>query len=44
MIFIKGQSREQMALITKWLDALIGKDIEVRRLDLFVDAIKVADV
>jgi len=44
LIFIKGQSREQMVLIPKWLDALIGKDIEISRLDLFEDAIKVADV
>jgi len=44
MIFIKGQSIEQMVLIPEWLDALIGKDNEVRRLDLFEDTIKVADV
>jgi transposase len=43
MIFIKGQSREQMVLIPESLDALIGKDNEVRMIDLFVDAINVTD-
>jgi len=43
MIFIKGQSREQMVLIPESLDALIGKDNEVRMIDLFVDAINVID-
>lgn len=43
MIFIKGQSREQMVLIPECLDALIGKDNEVRMIDLFVDAVKITD-
>lgn len=43
MLFIKGQSREQLVLIPESLEALIGKDNEVRLIDLFVDAIKLAD-
>lgn len=43
MVFIKGQSRAQMVLIPESLDALIGIDNEVRTIDLFVDAINIAD-
>lgn len=43
MKFIKGQSREQLVLIPESLDALIGAGNEVRMIDLFVEAIKLAD-
>lgn len=43
MIFIKGQSREQMVLIPESLDALIAQENEVRIIDLFVNALKLAD-
>ncbi|HMN32179.1 MAG: hypothetical protein IT275_12395 [Chitinophagales bacterium] len=36
MRFIEGQCREQLVLIPESLDALIGKDNEMRMIDLFV--------
>jgi transposase len=41
--YIQGQNRNQLVLIPESLDALIGKDNEVRMIDLFVDAINIAD-
>lgn len=43
MKFIQGESREQLVLIPESLDALIGPDNEVRIIDLFVDALKLAE-
>ena len=43
MQFIQGQNREQMVLIPDCLDALIGSDNQVRVIDMFVDALNVAD-
>lgn len=41
--YIQGQNRNQLVLIPESIDALIGKDNEVRMIDLFADAINVAD-
>jgi transposase len=43
MKFIKGQNREQLVLIPESLEALIGPDNEVRIIDLFVDALALAE-
>lgn len=43
MKFIKGQNRDQLVLIPESLEALIGKDNDVRIIDLFVDALKLAE-
>jgi len=43
MKFIKGASREQLVLIPENIDALIGKENEIRMIDLFVDALQLKD-